>query len=211
MTPARNRLTALVAACTLAILQLVPQLAQAQELDNDPYLYAGVGVMAGSYQATDINVNTLEIRFLTAASTTGLYGRLGYQFHPNISVEGRMGFGFGTDEFAATATLSFRGETATGPADVEAQMGRFVGFYGRFGGQVGTTWVYGLVGLSQINTTRKFLGTDLNYSSDFGFSTAFGFDAPLSDSLTGTFESFVFSLDDQDSVLGINLSVTWRF
>ena len=169
-------------------------------------LYVGIGLSTGQQQAADYDSSAIELRYLTNADFTVLYGRVGYQPHPNIAIEGRVGLGLGGGSELATAVTLVR-EGLTYPINAETDLDSFLGFYGRFGGQVGATYLYGVVGLSKIYITREITGAI--FARDF--SWGFGIDIPLSDSITGTFERFSYYSGDGNHIDDLNFSVSWRF
>ena len=175
MYACHNRLAALVAACTLIAGSLAPMPARTQSLDDEPHFYAGFGLSSGLYEVADLiepfdayrNDSELDVLSIDDARLSGLYGRFGYQIHPNVAIEGRLGVG-STGDSPAVAWITYDGGNTINFLILEnlfeLDLDNFVGVYGRFGGQVGSTYLYGMAGFSQVNVTAKLSGESTSES-----------------------------------------------
>jgi opacity protein-like surface antigen len=104
---------------------------------------------------------------------TALIGRFGYFFHPNFSVEGRLGFGLQDD------TQQFVTSIGT-PVDARLDIDHVVGLYGT--GHINLTEsisFYGVVGASSVEATASLPGFPNASVSDDESSVSYGVGADV--------------------------------
>lgn len=144
---------------TLAVTCLVLSAAQAQSSDPaaNPKMYAEIGY-------STVKLQTRSDGDHWKASPSLVTGTFGYQFHPNIAVEGVLGFGAGKDE------VKHNGETT----DEQIKLGNLFGVFVRpsvsFGDSVE---VFGRVGWAHTQLKSSTDGNDRDSSLAYGIGAQF--------------------------------------
>ncbi len=119
----------------------------------------------------------------TTLNYTALIGRIGAQFHENLSAEARLGFGISDDTHDFTATVN--GSTATYTYD--SKIDNLYGGYLRVGASVEKFYPYLLVGWTELDQKITVLGSTSNDSGS-DFSYGIGTDIHVSDNISANLE-----------------------
>ena len=165
--------------------------------DPDGENYSGVQYSIGQY-----NEDGLSPTF----NPTVLVGRFGHYFHPNFSIEGRLGLGLHDD-------TQFVPELGSG-RDGTLELDSIIGVYGAgHFNLTGSFSIYGVVGVSSVKGTASVPGISTLESSETNSGVSYGVGANIgvSSNIDLNIEYMQY-LDKPDFDVGaIGMGVTFSF
>ncbi len=206
-TAATSRRTQQARNCAFAIAAMAAFLST--PATAEPSYYGGVNfavleheVSSGSDTEDNITVSIDD----TSLNYTALVARLGVQFHENLSVEARLGFGIGDDKSDADVTSG--GSTST--LSFDAKIDNFYGGYFRAGMPIEQFYPYVLAGWTEVEFELEVGGaTASNGESDFSYGI--GTDIHVSDNASINLEWTKYYDKGNSEISGFSIGIVTSF
>ncbi len=152
----------------------------------EPSYYGGVNFAFLKHEVSSVsatgNGRTISLDD-TSLNYTALVGRLGVQFHENLSVEARLGLGIGDDTLDADVT---RG-SSTSTLSIDAKIDNFYGGYFRVGMPVEQFYPYVLAGWTEVDFELETGGATAS-SGESDVSYGIGTDIRVSNNISANLE-----------------------
>ncbi len=142
----------------------------------------------------------------TNLNYTALVGRLGVQFHENLSVEARLGLSIGDDTFDAELTSG----SSTSTLSFDAKIDNFYGGYFRVGMPVEQFYPYVLAGWTEGDFEIEGGGVTAS-SSNSDVSYGIGTDIRISDNISANLEWANYYDKGNEKISGFLIGIVTSF